>query len=193
MTIITPQLIRDYVREQQMIKKSSKPVSRKLLVSFLLTLVTLNSGALHADDYVHMIQYELLFGNKQPVSNLYMSMRPAGMEQSLFGAGNQAVFRTPVISTDPHKFTLLRPLSVLFATEESDSDTSDITAGGHAYNIIGALVLMAPMIYAISSSASDISDVGDIDLDLGEPGAIDLSALEGIEVDTADPPAEEGS
>lgn len=176
-----------------MIKKSSKPVSRKLLVSFLLTLVTLNSGALHADDYVHMIQYELLFGNKQPVSNLYMSMRPAGMEQSLFGAGNQAVFRTPVISTDPHKFTLLRPLSVLFATEESDSDTSDITAGGHAYNIIGALVLMAPMIYAISSSASDISDVGDIDLDLGEPGAIDLSALEGIEVDTADPPAEEGS
>ena len=193
MTIITPQLIRDYVREQQMIKKSSKPVSRKLLVSFLLTLVTLNSGALHADDYVHMIQYELLFGNKQPVSNLYMSMRPAGMEQSLFGAGNQAVFRTPVISTDPHKFTLLRPLSVLFATEESDSDTSDITTGGHAFNIIGALVLMAPMIYAISSSASDISDVGDIDLDLGEPGAIDLSALEGIEVDTADPPAEEGS
>ena len=193
MKIITPQLIRDYVREQQMIKKSSKPVSRKLLVSFLLTLVTLNSGALHADDYVHMIQYELLFGNKQPVSNLYMSMRPAGMEQSLFGAGNQAVFRTPVISTDPHKFTLLRPLSVLFATEESDSDTSDITTGGHAYNIIGALVLMAPMIYAISSSASDISDVGDIDLDLGEPGAIDLSALEGIEVDTADPPAEEGS
>jgi|GEM_PF-4210620 len=193
MTIITPQLIRDYVREQQMIKKSSKPVSRKLLVSFLLALVTLNSGALHADDYVHMIQYELLFGNKQPVSNLYMSMRPAGMEQSLFGAGNQAVFRTPVISTDPHKFTLLRPLSVLFATEESDSDTSDITADGHAYKIIGALVLLAPMIYAISSSASDVSDVGDVDLDLGEPGAIDLSALEGIEVDTAEPPAEEGS
>jgi len=176
-----------------MIKKSSKPVSRKLLVSFLLALVTLNSGALHADDYVHMIQYELLFGNKQPVSNLYMSMRPAGMEQSLFGAGNQAVFRTPVISTDPHKFTLLRPLSVLFATEESDSDTSDITADGHAYKIIGALVLLAPMIYAISSSASDVSDVGDVDLDLGEPGAIDLSALEGIEVDTAEPPAEEGS
>ena len=176
-----------------MIKKSSKPVSRKLLVSFLLTLVTLNSGALHADDYVHMIQYELLFGNKHPVSNLYLSMRPAGMEQSLFGAGNQAVFRTPVISTDPHKFTLLRPLSVLFVTEESDSDTSDITTGGHAFNIIGALVLMAPMIYAISSSYNDVSDVGDIDLDLGEPGAIDLSALEGIEIDTAEPPAEEGS
>ena len=184
-----------------MIKKSSKPVSRKLLVSFLLTLVTLNSGALHADDYVHMIQYELLFGNKQPVSNLYMSMRPAGMEQSLFGAGNQAVFRTPVISTDPHKFTLLRPLSVLFATEgselsddvETDSDTSAKTAGGHAGAIIGSLLVLAPLIYAISSSYNDVSDVGDIDLDLGEPGAIDLSALEGIEVDTAEPPAEEGS
>ncbi len=176
-----------------MIKMPYKSSSRKLLVSFLLTLVTLNSGALHADDYAHMIQYQLLFGNKQPVSNLYMSMRPAGMEQSLFGAGNQAVFRTPVISTDPHKFTLLRPLSVLFATEESDSDASDIPAGQHAFNIIGALVLMAPMIYAISSAASDVSDVGDIDLDLGEPGAIDLSALEGIEVDTSEPPAEEGS
>jgi len=182
-----------------MIKKSSKPVSRKLLVSFLLILVTSNSGALHADDYVHMIQYELLFGNKQPVSNLYMSMRPVGMEQSFYGAGNQAMFRTPVISTNPHKFTLLRPLSVLFATEESessddaetDSGTSDKTAGGHAGAIIGGLLLMAPLIYAISSSYSDISDVGDIDLDLGEGHEIDIP--EGTEVDTAEPPPEEGS
>lgn len=182
-----------------MIKKSSKPVSRKLLVSFLLILVTSNSGALHADDYVHMIQYELLFGNKQPVSNLYMSMRPGGVEQSLFGAGNQAVFRTPIISTDPHKFTLLRPLSVLFATEESessedaetDSGTSDKNAGGHAGAIIGGLLMMAPLIYAISSAASDISHIGDIDLDLGEGHEIDIP--EGTEVDTAEPPPEEGS
>jgi hypothetical protein len=181
-----------------MIKKSSKPVSRKLLVSFLLILVTSNSGALHADDYVHMIQYELLFGNKQPVSNLYMSMRPVGMEQSFYGAGNQAMFRTPVISTDPHKLTLLKPLSVLFAMEESESSDdgefgsdSEKTAGGHAGAIIGGLLLMAPLLYAISSAASDISDIDDIDLDLGEGHEIDIP--EGAEVDTAEPPPEEGS
>ena len=174
-----------------MIKKSSKPVSSKLLVIFLLTLATSSPGVLHADDYVHMIQYELLFGNKQPVSNLYMSMQPGGMEQSLYGSGNQAVFRTPIISTDPHKFTLLRPLSVLFATEESessndagtDSGTSDKTAGAHAGAIIGGLLLVAPLIYAISSSYNDVSDVGDIDLDLGE----------GHEIDIPESPPEEGS
>ena len=89
--------------------KLSMRVSRKLIISFLLTLFTLNSGTLYADDYVHMIQYELLFGNKQPVSNLYMSMQPGGMERSLSGSGNQAMFRTPVISTDHNKLTLLKP------------------------------------------------------------------------------------
>ena len=98
-----------------MVNKPYKKISRKLLVFFILTLSTSNPGVLHADDYVHMIQYELLFGNKQPVSNLYMSMQHGGMKQSLFGAGNQAVFRTPVISTDPRKLTLLKPVSVLFA------------------------------------------------------------------------------
>jgi len=198
-TIITPQLIGDYVREQQMIKKPSKSISRKLLVIFLLTLVTSNPGALHADDYVHMIQYELLFGNKQPVSNLYMSMQSGGKEQSFYGAGNQAVFRTPIFSTDPHKFTLLKPLSVLFATEESessddaetDSDASDKTASAHAGAIIGGLLMMAPLIYAISSAASDISHIGDIDLDI--PEDINLESLEGIDIDSPEAPPEEGS
>ena len=56
----------------------SMHVSRKLIISFLLTLVTLNSGALYADDYVQMIQYELSFGGKQSESNFYMSMWSAG-------------------------------------------------------------------------------------------------------------------
>jgi len=176
-----------------MIKKSSKPVSSKLLVIFLLTLATSCPGVLHADEYVHMIQYQLLFGNKQPVSNLYMSMQPGRMEQSLYGAGSQAVFRTPIASTDPHKFTLLRPLSVLFAMEESessnnaeaDSGTSDKTAGAHAGAIIASLLFLAPLVYAISSSYNDISDVGDIDLDLGEGHEIDI--------DIPEAPPEEGS
>ncbi len=188
--IITPQYIRDYAREQQMIKKSSIPVSRKLLVIFLLTLLTSNPAALHADDYVHMIQYELLFGNKQAVSNLYMSMQPAGMEQSLYSAGSQAMFRTPVISTDPRKFTLLRPLSVLFATEESESadDTEtdsdpDKTVGEHVGTMFYGLLVLAPIFYAIGSSASDISDIGDIDLDIPDDIVVDIPEV----------PAEEGS
>ena len=103
--------------------KRSIYVPRKLLFSFLLTLVAMNPACLYADDYIHMVQYELLFGNKQPVSNLYMTMQPGGIEQSLYGGSNQPLFRTPVISTDPHKLTLLKPLSILFETEDTDTST----------------------------------------------------------------------
>jgi hypothetical protein len=160
------------------------PVSRKLFISLLLTLVTLNPGALHADDYVHMIQYELLFGNKPPVSNLYISMHSGGMEQSLYGAGNQTVFRTPVVSTDPHKFTLLKPLSVLFASEESANDNengSDDSAPepsvGHAFgSLVGLVLILGPLVYAASSSISDINDI-DVDVDIPKADEVYIPEL----------------
>ena len=149
--------------------KFSMHVSRKLIISFLLTIVTLNSGALYADDYVHMIQYELLFGNKQPVSNLYMSMQPGGMERSLSGSGNQAMFRTPLISTDHNKLTLLKPLSVLFASEESansnengsDDSAAEPSVGHFVGSLVGVVLVLGPLVYAVSNSVSDINDICD--------------------------------
>ncbi len=179
-----------------MVRKLSKHIPGKLLVSILLALATSIPGALQADDYTHMIQYELRFGNKQPVSSLYLSMQPAGVGHAMqFDTGSKTMFRAPVISTDPHKITLLRPLSVLFAAEESDTSTDvgsdestpDKTAGEHvktaAGGILGLVLVFGPLIYAISSAASDISDIGDIDLDIPE----------GIEVDIPEPPPEESS
>ena len=149
--------------------KQSMHVSLKLLISFLLTLVALNPGFLYAEDYVHMIQYELLFGNKQPVSNLYMSMQPGGMEQSLFESGNQAAFRTPVISTDPDKLTLLKPLSVLFASEESansnengsDDSAPEPSVGHFVGSLVGVVLVLGPLVYAASNAVSDINDICD--------------------------------
>ncbi|MDX2487798.1 MAG: hypothetical protein QNL03_09935 [Gammaproteobacteria bacterium] len=141
----------------------------KLPVTILLTLATSFSGALHADDYVHMIQYELLFGNKQPVSNLYMTMQAGGMERSLYATDSQSMIRTPVISTDPHKLTLLRPLSVLFAADEpanSNENGSDDSAPepsvGHFFgSLLGVVLILGPMVYAVSQSVSDLDDICD--------------------------------
>lgn len=146
-----------------------KHKSWKLPVRILLTLATSFSGALHADDYVHMIQYELLFGNKQPVSNLYMTMQPGGMQQSMYGSESQTIFRTPVISTDPHKLTLLRPLSVLFAAEESansnengtDDSAPEPSVGHFVGSLIGVVLVLGPMVYAVSNSISDMDDICD--------------------------------
>ena len=146
--------------------KHSMHVSLKLLISFLLTLVALNPGFLYADDYVHMIQYELLFGNKQPVSNLYMSMQPGGMEHSLYDGNNQLVFRTPVISTDPHKLTLLKPLSILFETEDPDASTDssapDTSTGEQMANAatgaVMGLLLLGGIVYAIAKPIKETSD-----------------------------------
>ena len=142
--------------------KHSLHLSRKLIISVLLTLVTMISGALYADDYVHMIQYELLFGNKQPVSNLYMSMQPSGMEQSLYGGSNQSVFRTPVISTDPHKLTLLKPISILFETEDPDASTDTnvphTTPGEQVANFFVGALLLGGIVYALAKPIKESSD-----------------------------------
>lgn len=167
-----------------MLRKSSRYISKKLLVSCLLTFITSTPGALQADDYTQMIQYELQFGNKRPVSNLYMSMRPAGVETAMqFGSGTQPVFRTPVFSTDPHRMTLLRPLSVLFAVEESDTSTDvdsdesapDKTVGEHVRTVVGGalfagIFIFAPLIAASNDSGNfdPCEDGCDIDLDIPE-------------------------
>ena len=159
----------NFTWEHDMARTPAKHKYWKLPVTILLMLTTSFSGALQADDYVHMIQYELLFGSKQPVSNLYMTMQPGGMEQSLYAAHSQSMIRTPVISTDPHKLTLLRPLSVLFAAEEpanSNENGSDDSAPepsvGHFFgSLIGVVLILGPMVYAVSNSISDLDDICD--------------------------------
>ena len=145
--------------------KLTMRVSRKLIISFLLTLFTLNSGTLYADDYVHMIQYELLFGKKQPVSNLYMTMQTGGMEQSLHGVSNQPLFRTPVISTDPHKLTLLKPISILFETEDpgasTDTGTPDKSTGEQMVNAatgaVMVVLLLGGIVYTLAEPFKESS------------------------------------
>jgi len=159
----------NYTWEHDMARTSHKRKYWKVPVTILLTLATSFSGVLHADDYVHMIQYELLFGNKQPVSNLYMTMQTRGMEQSLYAVDSQPMIRTPVISTDPHKLTFLRPLSVLFAAEEpansnesgSDDSAPEPSVGHFFGSLIGVVLVLGPMVYAVSNSVSDLDDICD--------------------------------
>jgi preprotein translocase subunit Sec61beta len=140
--------------------KLSMYLSRKLIISFLLTLVTLNSGALYADDYVQMIQFEMSFGGKQSESNLYMSMRSVGYS-SQFDTKGQDTFRIPLISTDPRKISLLQPLSMLYAEEEPnnaeeniDETPNPVAAVGQA---IGGVVLLAVMLAPVAVAISDMN------------------------------------
>ena len=129
-----------------------------------LSLVTLNSGALYADDYVQMIQYELSFGGKQSESNFYMSMRSAGYSSQLDTDG-QNIYQIPVMSTDPRKITLLNPLSMLYEAEEpknaeenKDETPNPIASAGQALarTLVG-IVFVAAMLAPIASSVSDIA------------------------------------
>ena len=96
-------------------------------------------------------------------------MQPGGMEQSLFEAGNQAAFRTPVISTDPDKLTLLKPLSVLFASEESansnengsDDSAPEPSVGHFVGSLVGVVLVLGPLVYAASNAVSDVNDICD--------------------------------
>ena len=101
-------------------RKSFKHISSKLLACCLPALLAFIPVKAIADDYVQMIQYELSFGGKQSESNFYMSMRSAGYSSQL-DTDDQNTFRIPVISTDPRKITLFKPLSMLYEAEEPNS------------------------------------------------------------------------
>lgn len=138
----------------------SMHVTRKLFISFLLTLVTFNSGVLYADDYVQMIQYELSFGGKQSESDFYMSMRSAGYSSQL-DTDDQNTFRIPVISTEPRKITLFKSLSMLYAAEEpnsaeenKDETPNPIASAGQA---LAGIVIVAAMLAPIAIGLSDIA------------------------------------
>lgn len=138
----------------------SMHISRKLIISFLLALVTLNSGALYADDYVQMIQYELSFGGKQSESNFYMSVRSVGYSSQLDTDG-QNKYRIPVMSTDPRKITLLKPLSMLYAAEEPNNaeENKDETPNPRASagQALAGIVIIAAMLAPIAIGLSDIA------------------------------------
>jgi hypothetical protein len=87
----------------------------------------------------------------------------------MYGNESQTIFKTPVISTDPHKLTLLRPLSVLFAAEESansnengtDDSAPEPSVGHFVGSLIGVVLVLGPMVYAVSNSISDMDDICD--------------------------------
>ena len=143
-----------------MSRKSYKHAIRKLLACCVPAFLAFVPVKAIADDYVQMIQYELSFGGKQPESNLYMSMRPAGYS-SQFDTDDLSAYRMPVISTNPSKPTLFKPLSMLYATEESastegnENQTPDpIASAGQAF---GGLVIVALMLAPIAIGISDIA------------------------------------
>ena len=141
-------------------RKSFKHISSKLLACCLPALLAFIPVKAIADDYVQMIQYELSFGGKQSESNFYMSMRPAGYS-SQFDTVGQNAYRIPVISTNPSKTTLFKPLSMLYATEESSSaegnenETPNPTAS--AGQTFGGLVILALMLAPIAIGISDVA------------------------------------
>lgn len=147
---------------------SIKFISNKLFVSVLLTLATLGPGAVHADDYIHTIQYELQFGNRTPVSNIYMSMQPDGAGQALSLNENAApVMRTPIYSTNPYRLTLLNPVIISRAVEEngestdaeSDNSATDPSVGEFVGGVFGIVLIFGPIVYGIAEGIKDISEI----------------------------------
>ena len=143
-----------------------------------------------ADDHAQMIQYELTFAGKQTVSNLYMSMRPAGLSSQSETDGLNT-FQMPVISSDPHKTTLLSPLTKLYTNDKAessdglDSDTLNPVAGVGAAVIMlaGVAVLLLPYALAVSDATSDIGDIdpcrdGGCDIDLPDPSEVPTITIE---------------
>ena len=130
-----------------------------LLSVAYLPAVALGQVKATADDHAQMIQYELTFAGKQTVSNLYMSMRPAGLSSQSETDGLNT-FQMPVISSDPHKTTLLSPLTKLYTNDKAessdglDSDTLNPVAGVGAAVIMlaGVAVLLLPYALAVSDA-----------------------------------------
>lgn len=145
-----------------MFRSVMKRSVRYVLLSVAYLPVALGPVKATADGHVQMIQYELTFGGKQTVSNLYMSMRPAGF-QSQKETGMLATYRMPVISSDPGRMTLFSPLAKLYANDEStNSDDKgygepnpDASVGNFAGQLLGAALVIVPLALAMSNASSD--------------------------------------
>lgn len=140
----------------------------RVLHCLTLLLAVLSPVKATADDYTQMIQYELTFGGKQSVSNLYMSMKPAGF-QSQNETNTLATYRVPVISSDPGRVTLFSPLAKLYANDESTNSDSkgyeepnpDASVGNFAGQLLVAALVIVPIAIGMSNAASDIDPCKD--------------------------------
>ena len=166
-----------------------RTVMKRLLRCVLLILaylpVALGPVKATADDHAQMIQYELTFGGKKTVSNLYMAMRPV-VFSSQSETDNLNTYRMPILSSDPGRTTLFSPLAKLYANDESSNSDDksygepnpDASVGNFAAQLLVAALVIVPI-------AIGMSNAGDFD-PCGEGCGIELPDPDDIVI--PDPP-----
>jgi hypothetical protein len=151
-----------------MLRSAMRRSVRYVLLSLIYLPVILGPVKATADDHTQMIQFELTFGGKQAVSNLYMSMKPSGF-RSQNATDMLATYRMPVISSDPGRMTLFSPLLKLYANDESTNSESkgyeepnpDASVGNFAGQLLVAALVIVPIAIGISNTASDLDPCRD--------------------------------
>ncbi len=134
-----------------------KKMMKGLIVSYVSVLGIVPSLA-GAEGYTQMLQYELTFGGKQPVSNFYMALRPNGaINVPQFDSLTPSIRRAPLFSTDPSRVTMLNPLPILYANDkdggsgqEGEKKPGPAMAIG---SLLGLVILIAPIAYEISKTS----------------------------------------
>jgi len=133
-----------------------KKMMKGLLVSYV-SVLGIVPGLAGAEGYSQMLQYELTFGGKQPVSNFYMSLRPNGAINVPQFDSQAPSIRTPLFSTDPSRVTMLNPLPVLYANDEGGGPVQEGEEKPDSVRAIGGLIgfviLIAPIAYGISQAS----------------------------------------
>jgi hypothetical protein len=163
---------------------------RYVLLSLVYLPVILGPMKATADDHAQMIQFELTFGGKQSVSNLYISMTPS-VFSSQYETDGVNTIQVPVISSDTQKTTLLRPLTKLYAndeTESSDGVTSEelnpvAGVGAAVIMLAGVAVLLLPFALAGSDAARSLDDFdpcrdGACNIDLPDPSDVPTISMQ---------------
>jgi hypothetical protein len=163
-----------------------KRMKMGLIVSCVSVLGVVPSLA-SADGNTQMLQFELTFGGKAPVSSFYMSMRPAGVGSALqLDTDTQSMIRIPLFSTDRSRVTMLNPLPILYANGEG-SDSSQAGEVEHtAAQKIGKVVLggvvFAVAIGSMALAGKEISNAFDFDIcSEGCVGPIEIPDLSSID------------
>ena len=111
-----------------------------------------------SDDYVHMLQYQLEFGNGQPVGNVYMSMQSHRADSALHYDWNAPPpIRSTLYSTDPGKVTMLNPWPGLSLDEDAEVSVEDVAAG--VATAAYGLLLIGGTIAAVANSMNDLGDI----------------------------------
>ncbi|GMR05463.1 MAG: hypothetical protein BMS9Abin25_0038 [Gammaproteobacteria bacterium] len=163
-----------------------KKMIKGLIVSYVSVLGVVPSLA-GADGSTQMLQFELTFGNKKPVSNFYMSVRPTGMATvDEADTDTQSMIRMPVFSTDRSRVTMLNPLPMFYANEggsstEGDGDRSTAQKTG---SVLAGAILVVGSVAAIAWAAAEFSHSFDDICNEGCVGPIDIPDLSILDPNT---------